>query len=152
MAKKYIPAFSTDILLYICLILFTTPCVLSAIVPGGINLLNDSAFPLTAVIQGADGTFLGQARFKPGEQLSWATNFDPTKFHSPSAPNVSMTPYTVVWKCTNGGFYSTCSGVSPGSLVRANACEGVYYCKPPPKKNKNQQGEEQDSSSDSEDD
>ena len=108
-----------------------------------IILINDSPFTLTAVIQSQDGTFLGQKVLQPGEQKNQVSNLGSmsTNLSSPNyAYNVGLTPYSVIWKCANGGYYSVCSSVSPGSLVRASACPGGYYCKPKPKKNKKGKG------------
>jgi hypothetical protein len=91
-------------------------------------LLNDSPAILTATIQGADGTYLGQATFQPGEQKNFTTNLSSTPYNPPGQPDVSMTPYTVVWQCASEGVYSMCSSVSPGSLVTANGCPGQRYC------------------------
>ncbi len=113
-------------------------------VSGGIHLLNDSALTLTAVVQAADGTFLGQAVFSPGQQSDFVNNFGPTGIETPSYYNIPLTPYTVFWKCPNGGFYSVCKQVSPGALVTANTCPGVYFCQPKKPKNKDKDKGEED--------
>jgi hypothetical protein len=102
--------------------------ILTFATTGGIALLNDSPFTLTAVVQGADGTFLGQAQFTPGQQSNFTSNFGPSQIQTPNYYDVALTPYTVVWKCPNGGFYSICSQVSPGALVTANTCPGNHFC------------------------
>lgn len=104
---------------------------------GGVTLINDSPFVLTAVIQTYDGTFLAQKVLQPGEQKNQVTNLKSTELKRPNyGYDTSITPYTVIWKCSNGGYYSVCSSVSPGALVKANSCPGPYYCKPKPKKDK----------------
>lgn len=96
----------------------------------GITLINDTPFTLVAVVQGGSGILLNQVNIQPGEQTLWVEDYRTTNLDIPGAPNVSMTPYRVLWKCSNGGFYSTCYTVGPGSLVKASLCSGAHYCKP----------------------
>jgi hypothetical protein len=103
---------------------------------GSILLLNDSPFILSATIQAADGTFLGQVTVQPGQQSTWTTNLSPAPYRHPGTPTVSLTPYTVIWQCSSDEFYSMCSVVGPGALVRANDCQGMRMCKPKPKQQK----------------
>jgi hypothetical protein len=105
---------------------------------GSILLLNDSPFILSATIQAADGTFLGQVTLQPGQQSTWTTSLDPTSYKHPGTPDVSLTPYTVIWQCSSDEFYSMCSIVSPGALVRANDCQGTRICRPKGKQQRNQ--------------
>ncbi|HEX2582484.1 MAG TPA: hypothetical protein VHL30_00010 [Chlamydiales bacterium] len=97
---------------------------------GTILLMNDSPFILTATIQAADGTFLGQNTVQPGQQITWTSSLNPTQYKHPGAPKVSLTPYTVIWQCSSEEFYSMCPSVAPGSLIRANECQGTRMCKP----------------------
>lgn len=99
---------------------------------GSIMLINDSPFILTATIQGAEGTFLGQFSIQPGQQKNFTTNLSSTGYTKPGTPNVSLTPYTVVWQCPSEGYYSMCTQVSPGSLCKANECPGPHFCSPKP--------------------
>jgi hypothetical protein len=85
---------------------------------GSILLLNDSPFILSATI--------------------WTTSLDPTSYKHPGTPDVSLTPYTVIWQCSSDEFYSMCSIVSPGALVRANDCQGTRICRPKGKQQRNQ--------------
>jgi len=96
----------------------------------GVLLVNDSPFMLIAEVQGANGIMLNQVTIAPGEQTNWTQDLYTTNLSVPADSNVSLTPYRVLWKCAYGGFYSTCTNVSPGSLVRASACSGAHYCKP----------------------
>ena len=102
---------------------------------GSVMLLNDAPFILTAVIQAADGTYLGQFSIQPGQQQTFTTNLWSTDYKRPGTPNVSLTPYSVIWQCPSEGYYSMCSQVSPGALCTANGCPGPHFCspKPPPK-------------------
>jgi len=97
---------------------------------GGILLINDSPFMLVAEIQGASGIMLNQVSIAPGEQSRWVQELDRTNLSLPGQPAVSLTPYRVMWKCSHGGYYTTCVNVSPGSLIKASQCEGSHYCKP----------------------
>ncbi len=103
---------------------------------GSILLMNDSSFILTASVQAADGTFLGQFSVQPGEQINFTTDLNPTKYVHPGSPSVSLTPYTVIWQCGSEGYYSLCTGVSPGALCKANDCPGSHFCSPKPKQDK----------------
>lgn len=105
-------------------------------------LVNDSPFTLVAQVQGASGILLNQISIQPGEQSNWTQDLIPTNLDTPGVSNVSLTPYIVLWKCANGGFYSTCTNVSPGSLVKASLCSGAHYCKPrDDDQNQDQQGQ-----------
>ena len=116
---------------------FLIPAALFAGVDSGTVLLyNDSPFILTASVQASDGTFLGQFTIQPGQQKNFTTNLSPTQLKRPGTPEVSLTPYTVIWQCPSEGFYSACTAVSPGSLIKASQCPGNYFCKP---KKKNDQ-------------
>lgn len=97
---------------------------------GMIRLHNDTTMILTAIIQGADGSYLGQFSVQPGQQCNWTTNMIPTPYVHPGTPGISLTPYTVVWQCPSEGIFSMCTGVSPGSYVRATICEGSHFCAP----------------------
>lgn len=100
-----------------------------------IFLVNDSPFSLTAEVHSAQGILLAKENLNPGEQRN--SNLDRTPLEVPLAPNASLTPYTVIWYCPNqGGAYSRCSFVSPGSLIRAGDCVGSFYCSPNKQKEK----------------
>ncbi len=97
---------------------------------GTILLYNDSPFILTATIQASDGTYLGEFTIQPNQQKNFTTNLSPTQYEHPGRPEVSLTPYTVIWQCPSEGFYSMCNRVSPGSMIRANDCPGLQFCSP----------------------
>lgn len=101
-------------------------------------LINDSPFPLTAIVQGADGVELGQVILQPGEQNLFDTTR--TQLDMPSTPPASITPFTIVWKCMYKGFYSVGANVSPGSLIRANDCPGSRTCTPQPTERQQNEG------------
>jgi len=103
---------------------------------GSILLVNDSPFILTAIVQASDGTFLGQVSLQPGQQKNFTQNLYTTKLRKPGTPEVSLTPFTVIWQCPSEGFYSMSNQISPGSLVSANQCEGNHFCSPKPQDQK----------------
>lgn len=97
---------------------------------GAILLHNDTAMILTAVIQASDGTYLGQFSVQPGQQKNFTTNMSPTQYVRPGTPNVSLTPYTVIWQCPSEGIFSMCTNVSPGAYIKATICDGNHFCSP----------------------
>ena len=97
---------------------------------GMIRLHNDTTMILTAIIQASDGSYLGQFSVQPGQQRNWTTNMLPTNYVRPGSPDISLTPYTVVWQCPSQGIFSLCTGVSPGAYVKATVCEGSHFCAP----------------------
>ena len=74
--------------------------------------------------------FLGETTIQPNEQQNFTTNLSPTEFETPGNPEVSLTPYVVIWKCPSKQVYKMCTRVSPGAMVRANDCPGDRVCDP----------------------
>lgn len=105
-------------------------CAFAGVDSGSLMLVNNTPFILTAVVQAADGTYLGQFTIQPGQQKNITQNLFTTPITRPGTPQVSLTPYTVIWQCASGGFYSVCTGQSPGSYIRAGDCPGNQFCKP----------------------
>ncbi len=97
---------------------------------GTILLHNDTTMILTAVIQASDGTYLGQFSVQPGQQRNFTTNMSPTPYVHPGTPDISLTPYTVIWQCPSEGIFSLCNDVSPGAYVKATFCPGGHFCSP----------------------
>lgn len=97
---------------------------------GTILLHNDTTMILTAIIQASDGSYLGQFSVQPGQQRNFTTNMSPTQYVHPGAPDISLTPYTVIWQCPSEGIFSMCTGVSPGAYVKATYCDGTRFCAP----------------------
>ncbi len=97
---------------------------------GTILLHNDTVLILTAVIQASDGSYLGQFSVQPGQQRNWTTNRSPAGYVRPGTPDISLTPYTVIWQCPSEGIFSMCTGVSPGSYINASVCNGSHFCSP----------------------
>lgn len=97
---------------------------------GSILLVNDSPFILTATIQASDGTYLGEFTIQPNQQQNFTTNLSPTVYEHPGRPDVSLTPFLVIWQCPSEGYYSMCTQVSPGAMIKANDCPGLHFCSP----------------------
>lgn len=97
---------------------------------GSLLLHNDTTMILTAVIHASDGSYLGQFSVQPGQQKNFTQNMSPTTYRRSGAPNISLTPYTVVWQCPSEGIFSMCTNVSPGAYVKATLCEGSHFCAP----------------------
>ena len=93
-----------------------------------VRLINDSPFPLSALILAATGEVMGRTTLAPQGQFSWEnSNVDTDKN--------SMSPFTVVFHCsTDGGTYGTVSNVTTGSMVQASTSTGARYCSPKPQK------------------
>ncbi len=116
---------------------FLTPWIaLAGTNSGSVLLYNDSPFILTATIVAYDGSYLGQFSVQPGQQRNFTQNLNPTPYHHPGAPDISLTPYRVIWQCSSDDYYSLCDNVSPGAMVRANDCVGYRVCRPKPKEDK----------------
>ncbi len=105
-------------------ILFMTTSVFS----GSVFLVNDSPFTLEAEIYAANGILLGKEKLKPGQNLN--SSLDPTSLEVPQDSPISLTPYSIIWRCESGGFYSVASSVLPGALVQATQGTGNLYCTP----------------------
>ena len=113
------------------LLSFFLPLLLHAGTDTGTILLhNDTTVILTAIVQAADGSYLGQFTVQPGQQRNWTSNLYPSPYKKPGTPDSSLTPYTVIWQCPSEGIYSICTGVSPGAYINASACSGGHYCAP----------------------
>ena len=107
-------------------------------------LINDSPFELIAVVQSADGRFIGQVSLQPGEQSQWSTDMQRSDLKDIYDAKTSLTPLTVIWKCSYEGYYSVCSNVSPGGVVKASQCDGSKSCKPKPKDDEKEKKEKED--------
>lgn len=97
---------------------------------GTLLLHNDSTVILTAVIQASDGSYLGQFSVQPGQQRKFTTNMYPAAYLRPGMPDISLTPYTVVWQGPSDELFSMETGVQPGAYVRATWCPGKHYSAP----------------------
>ncbi len=106
----------------------------------GVKLVNDSSYKLQALIRAADGTDLGTVEVNAQQTMSW-NNFSGITGNI-QYYDVSQTPYTVLWFCTQGTTetpFSVCTGVSSGSTVTALSCDGTKACQQQKKKQKGAQ-------------
>ncbi|MBI3236298.1 MAG: hypothetical protein HYZ48_01105 [Chlamydiales bacterium] len=96
---------------------------------------NDSPFPLRAQIFGADVMYDEQT-VAPGAQWHWSND---NVMQGPSSnPNMSTTPFTVIWYCARGGQpYGTNTNIAGGAWVSAQSSEGGKICPLPKKYNSN---------------
>lgn len=98
---------------------------------GTVRLVNDAAYPLSAVIRAADGTKLGELVVPAQQTMSWNSYWGGVG--NIQYNDVSQTPYTVLWYCSDGTPFSVCQGVSTGSTVTALSCDGTKACQQKPK-------------------
>lgn len=103
---------------------------------GSILLMNDSVHILTATIVASDGSYLGQFTVQPGQQRNFTQNLFPTGYQRAGAPDISLTPYTVLWQCPSDEIYSQNNIVGPGAMARAGLGIGPLMCKPKQKEEK----------------
>ena len=103
-----------------------------------VRIINDSPFPLSALILAATGEVMGRSSLQPQGQFGWEnSNVNTTKD--------SMSPFTVVFHCTtDGGLYGTVNNVTTGSMVQASTATGARYCSP----KKQEKGEKPEKKSD----
>jgi hypothetical protein len=119
---------------FLFLFLWAVPCF-----AGSIRLINDSPYPLRAVIRGYDGTYLGEMIVNPEHALTWNDAggqigyFGKGNVYQEQSTR-SQTPYTVLWYCTEGADYAVCDGIPTGATVSAQSCTGTRQCKPQKKK------------------
>lgn len=97
---------------------------------GEITLYNDSPYILSASVFTRSGAYLGQVTLQPGQQKNFVTNINSTSLNRPGYPDVSITPYRIIWQCPGGGIYSMCMDGAVGAFVRASACQGQLFCSP----------------------
>lgn len=122
--------------LHLISILFAPLLLLAGTNDGSIFLHNNTTYILTAVIQASDGSYLGQFSVQPGQQRNFTTNMFVTPYVHPGTPDISLTPYTVIWQCPSQGLYATCTNVSPGAYIKASDCDGNRFCAPKPDQKK----------------
>lgn len=101
----------------------------AALFSGSVRLYNDSPYQLRAVVSGADGSYLGELVMAPNSSSSWTDSNTQFGIYDRQR-EFSVTPYTVMWHCLDGGDYSICTNVPNGSSVTAQTCEGARECKP----------------------
>ncbi len=116
------------------LFIFFFAGLLSPLFSGTIRLYNDSTFQLRVVVRGADGSYFGETVMAPQHTYSWTDSNTQFGIYDRQRQD-SITPYTVMWYCMDGGDFSVCTNVATGATVSALSCVGARECKPRPKKN-----------------
>jgi len=107
----------------IFLLLTIFPCLCFS---ASLRLMNDSAFKLTAVILGADGTNLATVNLRPQETYQWFMNTDVFS----SLNYQIITPYTVIWYCQEGGEFGVQGNIEQAATISAQgAPDGNKVCK-----------------------
>lgn len=96
---------------------------------GTIRLYNDSPYQLRVVVRGSDGGYLGETVMAPQHYYSWTDANTQFGIYDRQKPE-SVTPYTVMWYCMDGGDYSVCTSVANGATVAAMSCVGARECGP----------------------
>lgn len=92
---------------------------------GGLLLVNDTGYKLTAVIHANDGSVIGTEELDPFTSFDWSDGWNSTPLTQDS---YTTTPYTVTWYCEEGQSYSTCSNIAQSANVAAQACPGNQSC------------------------
>lgn len=105
-------------------------CAVSSVsFASSVRLYNDSPYVLRAVVQGADGSKLGEVEVQQNQLMVWNDANGQMGYHEPTR---SETPFTILWYCPEGLPYSVCSQVPNASMVTAQSCYGNRQCKTPP--------------------
>ena len=112
--------------------LIVFPLLLQA---NSVRLINNSPYDLRAVIRGSDGNLLGELVVKAQKETVWTDSYGQYGMYGgANARNQqnsrSVTPYTILWYCLDGGNYGVCDTVSTGAVVTAQGCMGPRMCKP----------------------
>lgn len=92
-----------------------------------VSIMNDSPFPLGVQLISATGELLGTTQLEPQATQRWTSNY--TDNYSSS-----MTPFTVIFTCHDGGEYGVVTNVATGAMVTASGAQGRQFCKPKKKK------------------
>jgi len=98
---------------------------------GSLQLANNSPYALSATVQSADGSYLGEVTVPAGQTVEWSDENGPGPEEGVhlDEPTQSLTPYTVLWYCPDGGNYSICEEVAEGGMAVAGYCNGNRFCK-----------------------
>lgn len=111
---------------------------------GSVRLMNDSLYPLRAVIKGHDGTTLGEVSIQPQHAMGWNDAYGHVGYFGKGNAydeqiNRSQTPYTIIWYCSEGGDpYSVCDNIPTGGTVTAESGVGNRICKAQGEQKKNE--------------
>lgn len=93
----------------------------ASLLAGELTLINDSPFPLRAVILSGSGKNLGEVPLEPQEQTNWSDGW--------GGSSSSQTPYTVQWMCGKGEeVFGVCINIAEGGMVSSKDCPGNNTC------------------------
>ncbi|HAZ15699.1 MAG: hypothetical protein A2Y28_03830 [Chlamydiae bacterium GWC2_50_10] len=106
---------------------------------GSVNLVNDTAYSLRAVVRGGDGTYLGEMVIQPEHSMRWTDTYGQVGYFGKGSiyherSTRSQTPYEVRWYCLDGGDFGISRTVSTGATSSASSSEGRRMCAIPKKK------------------
>lgn len=107
------------------------PCLILplALQAATLELFNDSAFSLQAVILSNSGQTLGAVTLPAGASQQWS-NY--SMFGGPEQnPSGSLSPYQVIWYCPQGAIFSSCGSLAEGAEVSPMSCSGPLSCPQP---------------------
>ncbi len=110
-----------------------TVTVLALLLPSwlaatSVYLVNDSAYPLRAIVRGNDATYLGEMVVNPQSSNIWSDGG--SRSGGLEQYPRSRTPYEVTWYCMEGSIFSVFQGVTTGGTATALGGTGVKACKP----------------------
>lgn len=91
-----------------------------------VYLVNDSAYPLRAIVRGNDGTYLGEMVVNPQSSNIWSDGGNRSGGFE-QYPS-SRTPYEVTWYCMEGSIFSVFQGVATGGTATALGGTGTKVC------------------------
>lgn len=102
---------------------------------GSVNMINDTSFPLNAIVFAADGSKKGTITIPPQGSATWQDT-------SGGNYTWSQTPYRVTLICTKTGKqYGVIDGVQQAATIRASMATGNRDCTPDKKDQNNQQAQ-----------
>ena len=112
--------------IYLGILLFLSTCFsLEAV---SLRLQNETHYPLTAVILGADGSLLGEVEVKAQQIISWLNTY--SRDGGPAqGPVKSITPMNVRWLYGDGEVFCISEQATNGSLVRTSQGTEKRYVK-----------------------
>jgi len=97
----------------------------SSLYGASLRLQNETACPLRALVQSADGSALGDVIVPPQDIQVWETG----TLHKHLTANKSLTPFSVTWLCMDGELFGVQEQISTGALASTKQCSGKKNCK-----------------------
>ncbi|PCI94352.1 hypothetical protein COB11_03920 [Candidatus Aerophobetes bacterium] len=111
------------------LFVFSSALFFGSLESASVKILNDTPFPLSALIMSQNGKILGRQAVDTQKQMVWQNS-------NLQSQNSSQAPFTVIFHCADGSVYGTVTGVSSAGMVMASTAHGNRFCKPVKKKDK----------------